>query len=495
MNMKASAKFGKYITRIPLTASPTIVIANALRTNGKNSVSCSNYNWETIVPKSELSYILGNPPFLGYKQQSENQKKDLEVIFKDNVTAKTLDYVTAWFIKAANFMAGTTIQTAFVATNSICQGEQVLVLWSSLVNKFGVKINFAHQTFKWSNEAKGKAAVNCVIVGFALFDTKKTLFIYDDIKGEPQQYHPKIINPYLLEADIIFITKRSQPLQKDTPVMNYGSEPREGGFLIFSEEEKKEFLKREPFIKKYIKPFVSSDDFINRNKRYCFWLVDANPADIKNSSIISARLKKVQSFREKSLQKQANASASTPGLFTSIRQPKSQYLLIPIVSSENRKYIPIGCLEKDVITSNANFTVTNASLYHFGIITSSFHMAWMRYVCGRLEMRYRYSNTIVYNNFPWPNPTEKQKAEIEKYAQTVLDVRNKFPKSSLADLYDPFAMPAELVKAHQKLDKAVENAYGRKFDTDEQRVAFLFEQYQKLTGNLFTEEKKRGKKK
>jgi len=482
MNKKASQKFGKYIARIPLTASPSIVIANALP-----------IDWETIVPKSELSYILGNPPFVGYKLQSEQQKQDLQLIFQDNVSAKTLDYVTAWYIKAAQYMQNTNICTAFVSTNSICQGEQAIILWSGLMNKYNIKINFAHQTFKWSNEARGIAAVYVVIVGFAAYDTNKLLYIYDNVKGEPDKYIPKMINPYLIDAETIFITKRTHPLQKDIPLMNYGSEPREGGFLLLTQDEKDDLINKEPYLKKYIKQFVSSDDFINNIKRYCFWLVDAAPSEIKKSKELLSRLKKVQDFRKNSKQKQAFASAENPSLFTSIRQPKSSYLLIPIVSSENRKYIPIGYMKKDVITSNANFTISNASIYHFGILTSTMHMAWMRYVCGRLKSDYRYSNTIVYNNFPWPNPTEKQKAEIEKLAQAVLDARSQFPDSSFADLYDPLTMPKELLKAHQKLDKAVETAYGRTFDNDSERVAYLFELYQKLTGELFTETKKTGK--
>jgi len=480
MNMEASKRFGKYIARIPLTASPSIRITNALP-----------LDWEALVSKDELSYILGNPPFVGYKLQTEEQKHDLENIFKDNVSAKTLDYVTAWYIKAAQYIRDTKIQVAFVSTNSICQGEQALILWSSLFNKHNIKINFAHQTFRWSNEAKGMAAVYVVIVGFANFDMSKQLFVYETVKSEPQVYAPKTINHYLLEAETIFIQKRSEPIQEKTPVLTYGSEPREGGFLLLTSEEKERYIKEEPFIKKYIKRFVSSDDFINDIHRFCFWLVEADPADIKKSKIISKRLEQVRKFREKSLQKQAHASADTPSLFTSIRQPKSNYLLIPIVSSENRKYIPIGYMERDVITSNANFTLSNASLYHFGIITSNFHMAWTNYVCGRLEMRYRYSNTIVYNNFIWPNPTEKQKNNIEQAAQEILDTRAKYPNSNLASLYDPISMPPVLLKTHQKLDKAVDNAYGKKFNSDSERVAHLFYLYQTLTEGLITDKKRK----
>jgi hypothetical protein len=361
------------------------------------------------------------------------------------------------------------------------------------MGKYNIKINFAHQTFKWWNEARGMAAVYCVIVGFALYDTPKRLYSYDDVKGLPKEFIPKQINPYLIDADTIFIQKRSVPIQDKVPPLSYGSEPREGGFLILSTEEKQEVIEKEPFLAKYIKRFVSSDDFIHNVSRYCFWLVGADPAEVKKSKILDKRLKQVKAFREQSLQKQAHAAAETPGVFSSIRQPQNAYLLIPIVSSENRKYIPIGYMDKDIISSNANFTLENASLYDFGIITSSMHMAWMRYVCGRLKSDYRYSNSIVYNNFPWPTPTARQQMAIETAAQAVLDVRAKFSKSSLADLYDQVAMPPELAKAHQRLDKAVEVAYGRTFANDAERVAYLFDLYQKLSGELFTESKKKGK--
>jgi hypothetical protein len=480
MNTKASAAFGKYIARIPLTASPSIIIGNALTAD-----------WESIVPKEKLSYILGNPPFLGYKQQTEAQKRDLEQIFQDIVSARTLDYVTAWYIKAAQFMRGTEIQAAFVSTNSITQGEQAIILWSGLMGKYNVKINFAHQTFKWSNEARGMAAVYVVIIGFALYNTPKKLFSYDNVRGNPREFTPRQINPYLIDADTIFIQKRTSPIQDKAPIMTYGSEPREGGFLLLTPEEKEVALLKEPYLEKYIKRFVSSDDFINNIYRYCFWLVGADPIEVKKSKILDERLKKVRAFREKSLQKQARAASDTPGLFTSIRQPKNDYLLIPIVSSENRKYIPIGYMDKDVITSNANFTLENASVYHFGILTSAFHMAWMRYVCGRLEMRYRYSNSIVYNNFPWPTLTEKQKTAIGEAAQGVLDARAKYPDSSLAALYDPDTMPPELVKTHHKLDKAVEKAYGKTFTNDADRVAHLFYLYQTLTEGLIAKKSRR----
>ena len=487
MNMLVSNEFGQYFARLPLKKSAKIVHGNALQTD-----------WGNVVSKNELSFIIGNPPFIGYKLQNETQKEDLEIVFKDNVVAKTLDYVAAWYIIAAKFIKNTKCQCAFVSTNSIVQGEQVPILWKYMIEKIGVKINFAHQTFSWSNEAKGNAAVHVVIISFADFDTPiKRIFEYENIKGEAHEIKTKNINGYLIDAKDVFIEKRSNPLQSFVPKMNYGSEPREGGFLLLSEEEKNNAISKEPNIEKFIKRFVSSDDFINNNYRYCLWLVDAQPAEIKNSIFIKERLENVRKFRSKSLQKAANASQEIPALFTSIRQPKSNFLLVPIVSSSNRKYIPIGFIDKDVIVSNASFSVENATLFHFGIIVSSMHLAWLKTVCGRLKSDFRYSNTIVYNNYPWPeNPTVKQLKAIETGSQKVLDARLQFPNSSLADLYDPLTMPPTLVKAHNDLDKAVDLAYRpQAFTSEANRMVFLFELYEKYTADLFTKEKPKKTKK
>jgi len=476
-----SMEFGQYFARLPLIKSANIVHANALQTD-----------WENVISKNELSFILGNPPFIGYKLQNANQKEDLDIVFNGVDGTGVLDYVTAWYFKASQLIQNTKIKVAFVSTNSIAQGEQVGILWNLLFNKFNIKIHFAHQTFRWSNEAKGNAGVHVIIIGFANYDTNnKNIFEYDDVKGVAHEIKAKNINPYLVDYRNINITKKTKPVQTSSPIMNYGSEPREGGFLIISANEKEEILKKEPLLNKCIKRFVSSDDFINNIYRYCLWLVNANPSEIKNSKFISERLKKVKEFRENSLQKQAKISASTPALFTSIRQPKSNYLLIPIVSSENRKYIPIGYLSPENIASNASFTLANATLYHFGILTSLMHMTWVKAICGRLESRLRYSNTIVYNNYPWAeNITEKQIKVIETAAQNVLDARLEFPTSSLADLYDPLTMPPVLVKAHNELDKAVDLAYRpQAFTSEANRMVFLFELYEKYTANLFTKEK------
>jgi len=486
MNLKASVMLDKYIARIPLTASPTIIIDNAL-----------TIDWETIVPKNELSYILGNPPFLGSRIMNKEQKLEVENIFKGLKNCGELDYVTCWYRKAAEYIQETNIECAFVSTNSICQGLQVPILWSELINKYNIKINFAHQTFKWSNEARGKAAVYCVIIGFALTDRNiKKIYQYATVIGEPMETSVKQINAYLVNFDKIFITSRSKALC-DVPEMNFGNMPADGGELLFTKEEKDDFLNKEPLAKKYFRRFISAHEFINNGERYCLWLVDIKPDELIKLKLVYERVKNVKEIRKKSARP---FLADVPHLFAQITQPKGKdYILIPRHSSENRQYIPLGFFTSDNVAADSCLIIPDGTVYHFGILTSKIHMAWTRYVCGRIKSDYRYSKDIVYNNFPFPNPTEKQKTEIEKYAQEVLDARSKFPNSSLADLYDPIAMPQELLKAHQKLDKAVDTAYGRTFDNDSERVAYLFELYQNLTnqklssGELFTETKKTGK--
>jgi type I restriction-modification system DNA methylase subunit len=480
MNNKASEKLGKYIIRIPLAATPNIVIGNALTTD-----------WESVVPKNELSYILGNPPFIGSRIMNRQQKAEVEKTFNGLKNFGDLDYVTCWYKKAAEYIQGTEIEVAFVSTNSICQGLQVPILWPELFNKYRIKINFAHQTFKWSNEARGKAAVYCVIIGFALADRNtKKIYQYAAVTSDPVETSAKQINADLVDYDNIFIKSREKPLC-DVPPMNFGNMPADGGELLFTEEEKEQFLRDEPGAKKYFRRFISAHEFLNKGDRWCLWLVDIEPAKLKTLKLVYERVKKVKEIREKSARP---FLADIPHLFAQITQPKGKdYILIPSTSSETRKYIPIGFFTAQHIAANSCHIIPDGTVYHFGILTSTMHMAWTRYVCGRLEMRYRYSKDIVYNNFPWPDPTEKQKAEIEKTAQGILDTRAQFPDASLADLYDPVAMPPVLLKAHQKLDKAVETAYGRAFDDDGQRVAYLFELYQKLTGELFVDDKKRGK--
>ncbi len=482
---------GMNLDFLPLTTNAFIVEGNALR-----------MNWETLKPIDEnvqlndglfagfatevdgneiqYDYIMGNPPFVGYKLQNEKQKLDLEPLFGK---IKTVDYVAGWYVKASQLIQNTNIRCAFVSTNSICQGEQVPAVWKLLTEKYNVNIDFAYQTFKWESEAVDMAHVHVVIVGFSCHaDSENLRFSYErkifDSNGSIVL--AKNINPYLVDAPNVFIEKRSKPIC-EAENMIYGSEPREGGFLILNENERQELINETPESQRIIKRFVSSEDFINNKIRYCLWFSDEDLLLARKSKILKERLENCRKFREESKQSQAHAAAVTPHLFSSPRQPNTDYLLIPIVSSERRKYIPIGYMSKDIILSNACFSIPNASLYTFGVLTSSMHMAWMRSVCGRLESRYRYSNTIVYNNFVWCNPTEEQKAKIEQTAQAILDVRAKYPSWSLADLYDELTMPPALRKAHEANDKAVEKAYGKTFSNDDERVAFLFEKYVEMT--------------
>jgi hypothetical protein len=451
-------------------------------------------DWESVVAKNELAYILGNPPFLGYSIMSHEQKREVEQVFEGLKSCGFLDYVTCWYRKAAQYIQGTAIETAFVSTNSICQGGQVPVLWPELLNKFGIKINFAHQTFKWSNEARGKAAVYCVIIGFSITDRKsKKLYHYATVTSEPTETVVSRINPYLVDADTIFIESRTNPLCK-VPAMMSGNRPADDGNLLFSDAEKVIFLTKEPLSEKYIKPFLSAGEFINGRKRWCLWLVDVEPNTLRQMPEVLKRIEAVKKFRAASVDASTRALAMKPALFRETYQPKT-FILIPRVSSENRTYIPMGFFDHNSIAGDTCHTIPDATIYHVGVLTSTMHMAWMRYVCGRLKSDYRYSKDIVYNNFPWPlEVTDKQKEAIEMAAQAVLDVRALFPKSSLADLYDPVVMPPELMTAHQKLDKAVEKAYGKTFTDDAGRVAYLFELYQNMTADIFTEPKKKGRK-
>ena len=430
MNRKASEVLGEYFVRIPLHASAHIVNANSLTTD-----------WESVVPKSELSYILGNPPFVGARIMSETQKAELMNIFQDTPNNGNLDYVTCWYKKAANYIQGTAIECAFVSTNSICQGEQVAILWKPLMEQQGIKINFAHQTFKWSNEAKGKAAVYCIIVGFSLYDrAKKQLFTYETVTSAPQPHEVKKINGYLIDAETIFIESRTMPLC-DVPEIGIGNKPIDDGNYLFTEEEKNAFIKSEPLSEKYFHKWLGSDEFINRYYRWCLYLGKCPPNELKQMPEVLKRIEAVKKFRLESKSEGTRKIAATPTRFHVENIPDSTYVLIPEVSSEKRNYIPMGFITPDILSSNLVKIVPDATLYHFGILTSGMHMAWMRYVCGRLEMRYRYSKDIVYNNFPWPAPTDKQKADIEAAAQSVLDARANYPDSSLADLYDPDTMP------------------------------------------------------
>jgi hypothetical protein len=481
MNNQASAAFGKYFVRIPLTTSATIVNGNAL-----------TIDLESIIPKDKLSYILGIPPFLVSRIMNKTQKDELLNVFESMKYFGELDYVACWYKKAALYIQGTQIEVAYVSTNSITQGLQVSILWKCLLNKYGIKINFAHQTFKWWNEASGKAAVYCVIIGFGLTDrSKKRIYYYSTVTSEPTAKDVNCINAYLIDSQNVFIESISAPLCK-VPEMNFGNMPADNGHLIFTKEEKNEFLNIEPEAKKWFRRYIGAADFINNRERWCLWLVDIEPNELKKMKSIYERVRLVKQVREISARPQL---ATIPHLFAQITQPAGKkYILIPSTSSEKRKFIPMGFFAPRYVAANSCHIIPDGTLYHFGILNSTMHMAWTRYVCGRLKSDYRYSKDIVYNNFPWPcEVTEKQKNNIEAAAQSILDARKNHSQSTLADLYDPLTMPPDLTKAHQKLDAAVEKAYGRDFANDGERVAYLFELYQTLSGELFKEEKKRGK--
>ncbi len=478
MNMKVSQEFGSYFARIPLKATPHIVCGNAL-----------TLNWDEVLAPEQCSYILGNPPFLGKSNQSAAQKIDMQLVCGDIKNAGLLDFVAAWYIKATRYAQhNKTIKCAFVSTNSITQGEQVGVLWSWMLAQ-GIKIHFAHRTFSWNNEARGKAAVHCVIIGFGLHDVvDKTIYEYADIKGEPHAVKVNNINPYLVDAPDLIIEKARRPICAVLE-MKYGSMPNDGGFLLFSEAKKNEFLRTEPSAEKWIKKFVMGDEFINNINRYCLWLADITPEELRTLPQVLKRVEQVKELRLKSTRESTRELAKQPTMFGEPRQPMSKYLALPRVSSENRRFIPIAFLLPNIIAGDKVYTIENASTYDFGIMTSTMHMAWMRTTAGRMKSDYSYTNQITYNNFPWPQVNTQNTSKIESAAQAVLDARAVHTNASLADLYDPLTMPANLLKAHQALDKAVGEAYGykgaaTKTNSDAARVAFLFERYQQITSLL-----------
>ena len=470
MNMACSEEFGEYFVRLPLRKSANIVHADALE-----------LDWNSVVTSSELTFIIGNPPFIGSKIMTDFQREQVRIAFDNTTGSGTLDYVSAWYAKAAHYIQGTQIKVAFVSTNSIVQGEQVATIWNKLMNEMGIHIHFAHTTFKWSNEARGKAAVYCIIIAFAAYDTKhKTIFHYEDIRGEAQVLPAQNINAYLVDAPNTLVASRTKPLC-DVPEMKYGNKPTDGGYLIFSNDEKHAFLDLEPLAEKFIKPLISAKEFLNGQKRWCLWLPDANPAELKKMPHVLKRVEGVKTARLASSKAATRAKAQTPTLFDEIRDFGDTFIVIPSTTSENRKYIPMGFFDKDSIANNSCHIIPNGTLYHFGMLMSAMHMAWVNYVCGRLESRLRYSKDIVYNNYPWAKATEKQVAKIEQCAQAVLDARAQYPTSTLADLYDPLTMPPALLKAHNALDKAVDAAYrSTAFPTNAARIEFLFSMYEEM---------------
>ncbi|MFV8750983.1 class I SAM-dependent DNA methyltransferase [Nannocystaceae bacterium ST9] len=485
-NLRASAEFGLYYARLPLSTAPNILNGNALMVD-----------WESVIAPDRLSFIVGNPPFLGKKEQSGEQKNDMKRVFPKLKGVGKLDYVSCWFMKAARYAAkNKNVTTAFVSTSSVTQGEQVGILWGTLFS-LGVKINFAHRTFQWTSEARGKAAVHCVIIGFGYQDAvPKFLFEYDTPKGEPHSRKVSSINAYLVDGPNVLLHDRATPLGTGLEV-TYGSFALDDGQYTLTPQDRSDLLAACPASRKFIKHFIGGKELIHSKERFCLWLVDATPNDIKAMPEVAARIDHVRKWRAKSSRPETVALAATPTLFAEMRQPATKYLAFPTLSSENRVYIPIDFLAPSVIASNQVYVFEGATLYHFGVLTSDAHMTWIRAVCGRLESRYRYSAGIVYNNFPWPSPDAKQRALIETKAQGVLAARAIHRQTSLAQLYDKITMPPNLVKAHRELDKAVYAAYGISAKkTEAERAAILFELHEKLAApTLLTKpEKPSGKK-
>ncbi len=470
MNLRVSEAFGMYFARLPLEKSATIIHGNAL-----------SIPWETVVAKEQLSYILGNPPFVGSKYQSTLQRAEIATISDGIKGSGILDYVTGWYFLASKFIQGTDIEVAFVSTNSISQGEQVGVLWKELFNR-GVIINFAHRTFQWNSEARGKAAVHCVIIGFSLYErNNKKIYEYDNVRSDPHELKTLNINAYLVDGPSVTLENRRKPLC-DVPAVGIGNKPIDGGFYLFTPEEKEIFLKIEPKASPFFRQWVGAREFINDIERWCLWLGDCSPATLKSMPACLERVKWVQAYRLQSNSKPTQKLATTPTRFHVENMPEGNYLLIPGVSSEKRRYIPFGFMPPDVLASNLVNISGNATFYHFGVLSSTMHMAWMRYTAGRLKSDYRYSIGLVYNNFPWPTEaSDKQLMEVKKSTQTVLNTRKNFPGSTLADLYDPLTMPLELTKAHEKLDKAVDKCYRpQPFTNELNRMQFLFSLYEEL---------------
>jgi MmeI, DNA-methyltransferase domain/MmeI, target recognition domain/MmeI, C-terminal domain len=481
MNIRLSEAFGQYFVRLPLKKSPTIVCGNALR-----------LDWKEILPPNNCSYVLGNPPFVGGKLQNGQQRADMALVAGDVKSYGLLDYVTGWYFKAADYIRGTKIMVGFVSTNSITQGEQVGVLWNPLFQRCHIKIHFGHRTFAWESEARGKAHVHVVIIGFGALDKMgKEIYDYEGDPKRPAVIAASNISPYLVSGPDTAITNRSTPVDH-APEIRFGNQPIDGGWLLLDADEKDDLLSEEPGAEKFIRLYLGSQEFINGEMRWCLWLKEASPAELRGMPTVMRRIEAVRDFRLSSRRPATRELATTPTQFAFVSHPECEYLLIPSVSSERRLYIPIGFMPRDVIASNLCLIVPGANLYHFGIISSTMHMAWVRQVCGRLESRYRYSASLVYNNFPWPEaPDAKHRAAVVAGADAVLNARKEFPNATLADLYDPLTMPAALVKAHADLDRAVDLCYRpQPFQNDRQRVEQLFALYEKLTAPLIPVAKK-----
>jgi type I restriction-modification system DNA methylase subunit len=478
LNLEAAQRLGSTRASVPLVHTPNIVCANAVR-----------LDWNSVLPASECSYIISNPPFVGKKFQTDEQKADLKSVAGTLGGVGLLDYVACWYLVAAKYIQSTGIEVAFVSTNSITQGEQVAALWGPL-SAAGVKVNFAHRTFRWSNDGKGVAGVHCVIVGFAIRErSQKIIFDYGaDVAGEPIRIQAKNINPYLLDSHQILLVNRGAPISA-VPPLCYGSFALDAGHYTLTSLERSALIQRAAIQGSVIRRFVGAQELLHNEERYVIWLKDVAPNLLRQMPDILERIDKVRAWRLARGRATTVALAATPALFAEIRQPRSDYFAIPTVSSERRLYVPIAMLDASVIASNQIYVLAGAGLYHFGVLQSCMHNAWLRVVGGKLESRYRYSAGIVYNNFVWASDvSDVRRAAVEQTAQTILDVRAKYPDSTLADLYDPLRMPVDLMKAHQANDKAVDKAYGYKGGSDDaSRAAFLFKLYEQATSLLPSE--------
>ncbi len=475
MNNKLSLEFGKPFIRIPLKKSPHIKHADALETD-----------WNTLLPAKDCSYVLGNPPFIGKKEQSAKQKKQVRLVFDGEKNSGEIDYVACWFEKAAVYLgAHLEKRFAFVATNSITQGEQVEPIWRRLLERYRYSIFFAHRTFEWQSDAKGTAHVHCVIIGLSKTkQTETSLFTYESRKGEPTHSIAQNINPYLIDYANVYVQKARSALTDRTKIQK-GNEATDWGYLTLDEDERKQLLDDITVRSEWIKPFWGGDELINRISRYCIWLNDSNLAEVRKSAAILERLKSVSKKRSESPKEQTQAKSKYPYIFGEIRQPKSDYILIPKVSSEKREYIPIGIVGGEIIVGGSAQFLCPVSLGDFAIVTSNMHMAWMRTTGGRTKSDYQYTNTLVYNTFPWPEMSADQEAKISALAQAVLDARAAWPNSTLADLYDPDLMPPNLRKAHTTLDLAVDKLYRKApFASERERVEHLFGLYEKMVAPL-----------
>ncbi len=480
-----TAIIAKQTNVYPMQDAPTLTVSEPpMRYNNidlySDEINLHPKRKEPATYHVNFDYIMGNPPFVGARLMSESQKQDLIDVFGAKwKNIGNMDYVSAWYYKAAKVMLSSNGHTALVSTNSITQGEQVANLWKPLFEKFGIHINFAYRTFRWDSESTLKAHVHCVVIGFSRCESDtKTIFT------ESSSLQAQNINPYLIDAETVWIESRKYPLC-DVPEIGIGNKPIDGGNYLFTEEEMHEFIKKEPKAEQYFRKWIGADEFINRWFRYCLWLGDCTPNELRSMPECLKRVQAVRNFRLASKSAGTRKIADKPTRFHVENMPNGNYMLIPRVSSEKRKYVPIGYINEGVLSSDSVHITTNATLYHFGVLTSNVHMAWMRVVCGRLKSDYRYSKDIVYNNFPWPIPTEEQKQKIEQTAQAILGVRAKYPESSLADLYDDVTMPPELRKAHKENDHAVMAAYGFKAtilssNNESQIVAELFRLYQTI---------------